>query len=734
MTKSNQNRALQIAVTGLLLLGLLWLRLADPAMVSTMRGTGFDTLQRIWPRQASESVPVRVIDIDEASLKKLGQWPWPRTTLAKMVDQLQQLGAAAIAFDIVFPEADRMSPRSIARDPEFKKFLGATADINALPDSDATFATSLANRPTVVAFATTATGTASEDLPAKAGFAQTGAPAILAPPQFKTATTNLAMINATAAGHGGINIDLAGQQGVARQIPFLWSDGNRFSPSLVVEALRVAQGIETIIINAAPDTENAIESIRIGELEIPVSEQGFFPVYFRADDPELYVSSADLLDPEKAEVLRAKIEGHIVFIGTSAVGLLDVRTTTLGEPVAGVSVHAQATEQILQGMFLTRPEWLVALELAGTAFLGMVIAAAAAYVRPLTTMIIAAISMAVVVTTNALAFRTFGFLVDGTFPAFALLITSLAGIAWRLIVTDKDGRQMRHLFGHYVAPSVMAHIESNPQNLKLGGEVREVTVMFLDIENFTPLSEKLSPEELVQTVNGLWNVCTAAILAQQGTIDKFIGDAVMAFWNAPVNVDNHQCRAAKAALDIRQRVASYNENPTVRALLNERGIVPIAVRVGLASGPACVGNMGSEDRFDYSVLGETVNTAARTEATCKRIGHDILIAGKLHDATQNLAILPAGHANMKGISHPEPIYVVLGDETEKASSNFKALEKEHRHLAQNLALNPKPAKLAGIRQLLNEIAIHHPLSEKYLKAMAERPEDFAAFKPAPARG
>jgi adenylate cyclase len=238
----------------------------------------------------------------------------------------------------------------------------------------------------------------------------------------------------------------------------------------------------------------------------------------------------------------------------------------------------------------------------------------------------------------------------------------------------------------------------------------------------------------VQTVNGLWNVCTTAILAQQGTIDKFIGDAIMAFWNAPVAVADHQCRAAKAALDIRKYVAAYNENPAVHALLNERGIVPIAVRIGLASGPACVGNMGSEDRFDYSVLGETVNTAARTEATCKRVGHDILIAGKLHDATKNLAILPAGFANMKGISHPEPIYVVLGDETEQLTANFKELEKEHRHLAQNLALNPKPAKMAGIRQVLKEIAIHHPGCAKYLTTMADRPQDFAAFKPAPARG
>ncbi len=734
MTKNGKNRILQISVSALFLVALLWFRLVDPALMSTMRGTGFDTLQRFWPRENTEPLPVRVVDIDEASLKKIGQWPWSRLTLAKLVNQLHDLGAATIAFDIVFPEQDRLSPRLILSDPEFKSALSSTTVLSSLPDSDAVFASSLSNRPTVVAFATSASGTPAADLPTKAGFAQTGASAITAPPQFKTATTNLPIINAAAAGHGGINIDLAGEQGVARQIPFLWSDGTRFAPSLVAETLRVAQGVDTIIVNAAPDTENAIENIRIGNLEIPLSEQGFFPVYYRPDSPDLYVSAADLLDPEKAEALRPKLEGHIVYIGTSAVGLLDVRTTSLGETVAGVSVHAQATEQILQGNFLSRPEWLIALELLSTAIWGLVIAAAAAFVRPITTMAIAACSLGAALATSSFAFHNMGLLLDGTFPAFALVLTSLAGIAWRLIVTDRDGRQMRNLFGHYVAPSVMADIENNPQNLKLGGEVRDVTVMFLDIENFTPLSEKLSPEELVQTVNGLWNVCTREILLQKGTIDKFIGDAIMAFWNAPVAVIDHQSCAAKAALGIRKSVESYNETPELRALLAARGVVPIAVRVGLASGPACVGNMGSEDRFDYSVLGETVNTAARTEATCKRVGHDILIAGTLHAATQNLAILPAGHAMMKGISHPEPIFVVVGDEHEKASKNFAELEKEHAHLARGLALSPTRAKLASIRQLLHEIAIHHPNSEKYLKTMADRPEDFASLRPVPVRG
>lgn len=731
MKKSSKNRLLQIAVTTVVVLGLLWVRLLDPGVISNVRNTGFDGLQRLWPRQMTEPASVRVVDIDEASLKKLGQWPWPRTTLAKLVDRLQEFGAATIAFDIVFPEADRMSPRQIANNPDFKALLPTLTDANSWPDSDAIFAASLADRPTIVAFATSSTGTPAADLPAKAGFAQTGASAIAAPPLFSFATTNLPAINATAAGHGGINIDLAGQQGVAREIPLLWSDGNRFAPSLIVEALRVVQGAETIIVNAAPDTENAIETLRIGELEIPTSEQGGFPVYFSPNTSDLYVSAADVLDPSKTESLRAKLEGHIVFIGTSAVGLLDVRTTTLGETVPGVSVHAQATEQILQGQFLSRPEWLIALELAGATLLCLLIATAAAFVRPITTLALALGGLLSIVAASILAFRQGGALFDATFPIVALVITSLAGVAWRLIVTDKDGRQMRHLFGHYVAPSVLAHIETNPQNLKLGGEVREVTVMFVDIENFTPLSEKLSPEELVQTVNGLWTVCSSAILGQQGTIDKFIGDAIMAFWNAPMAVSDHQYLAAKAALAIRNQVKSYNNQPALRKLLAERNIAPIAVRIGLASGPACVGNMGSEDRFDYSVLGETVNTAARTEATCKRIGHDILIAGVLNENTKNLALLPAGHASMKGISKPEPIFAVFGDEEMKKTHNFSILQQEHHNLAEELSRKPRPAKLAALQHLLHEIAMQNPPWEKYLNAMATRPGDFSAVKPSP---
>jgi adenylate cyclase len=725
MQVATRKRLLQALVVAAFSLLLLFTRVIDPGILGTLRGAGFDTLQRIWPRQQSEPQPVRIVDIDEASLKEIGQWPWPRMTLAKLVDGLTELGAAAVVFDIVFPENDRMSPRSVLASTNLDLSLLPARTLENLPDSDAVFAASLSNRPTIGAFASTKGGTLPEALPTKAGQAQTGASALEAAPRTTSVTANIPQINNAVTGLGIINLDLAGEQGVARQIPMLWSDGKKFLPSLVPEALRVAQGVDTYLINGAADTENALESLRIGDIEIPMSENGQFYVYYRPNSPSLYVSAADVLNGSKRASLRDRIEGNIVFIGTSATGLLDVRTTALGEPVPGVSVHAQATEQVLAGQFLSRPEWIVSIELIGTLLGGLAIAWAGAFYRPLASYGIATAAVIAILAATTLLFKKSGLLFDATFPAIALTLTYLASTAYRLIITDREGRSMRRMFAHYVAPSVLANIEQNPESLKLGGEVRDVTVMFVDIANFTPLSEKLPPEQLVQTVNGLWNACSGAILSEQGTIDKFIGDAIMAFWNAPVDLPHHQTHALRAALGIRRAVKDYNARPDIAALLSERGIPPIGVRVGLASGPACVGNMGTDDRFDYSVLGETVNTAARTESSCKKVGHDILIAGELRGDSKSLALLAAGHTSMKGKSQLEPIHAVLGDETLKDSVSFKELAKEHDHIISKLATNPKKAALATLTQLLDEMARHHAECANYLRTLANRVEDFA---------
>jgi adenylate cyclase len=707
-------------------------RVVDPPVLSAMRGAGFDTLQRLWPRQMDVQQPVRVVDIDEASLKKLGQWPWPRKKLAVLVDRLGELGAGAIVFDIVFPEPDRVSPRQLIDDPEFRKIAsaaGANSDILNWPDSDAEFAASFKDKHVVLAFATDNTGASPADVPVKAGFAETGESAFDEPLRLVGSTHNLKVLDDAASGIGGISLDLSGSQGVARQIPMLWSDGQRYFPSLVLEALRVAQGAGNIVVQTSPDTANVIQSLKVGDFVIPVTEKGWFTLHYRPDDRDLYVSAADVFETGNDEALRVRIEGNIVFIGTSATSLVDNRITALGKTVPGVSIHAQATEQILSGHFLKRPEWVAYAEYTVVGMVGLLVAWLCAAFRPVLPFAITGVIALGTLAASVFAFRQTGLLIDASFPLVALAFTFLAGIAWKLLVTDKEGRQMRRVFGHYVAPSVLAEIEKNPQLLSVGGEVRDVTVMFVDIVNFTPMSEALSAEELVQTVNGLWEVCGHAILENQGTIDKFIGDAVMAFWNAPVAVPAHQYQAARAALAIRSALAKFNETADLQSLLKQRGLPPLALRMGLASGPAAVGNMGSIDRFDYSVLGDTVNTAARAEITCKRLGHDIAIAGTLAPETSTLAILAAGTASLKGKSQSAAVHVVIGDETLAISESFAAIVSEHEYLSRKMSGKLSRRDLATLKQLTIELANRHPMLSGYFTALPERLDDFAASTP-----
>jgi adenylate cyclase len=226
-------------------------------------------------------------------------------------------------------------------------------------------------------------------------------------------------------------------------------------------------------------------------------------------------------------------------------------------------------------------------------------------------------------------------------------------------------------------------------------------------------------------VNGLWDVCSKAILAEQGTIDKFIGDAIMAFWNAPVLCADHQYRACRAALGVRKAVQTYNEDATLQRLLRAKGLRPLRVRIGIATGEACVGNMGSSDRFDYSAIGETVNAASRAEGVCKHVHHDIVLAGPVDTATQRLAILPAGYVRLKGISLPQPVTIIVGDEELTAKPDFQALAVEHNSLTAKLASGRQGHKnVPVIAQILAEMSVRNPSLSDYLGAIVGRARDF----------
>ena len=655
---------------------------------------------------------MRIVDIDEASLKKLGQWPWPRTDLAKLLDRLNELGAATIVFDIVFPERDRMSPDQILNDSAIKQLLPQSSSSIPLPNNDEIFARAIANRPVVTAFAKAITGSASPPR-AKASFAQINLPALGAPPKLQKTVQNLEILDQAAAGTGGIDINLQQDQGIARQIPMLWSDGISYYPNLTLEALRVVQGESTYVINGSASTEDTIDSIRVGAIEIPVSENGQFSVYYSHDDPKLYVSASEILAAQSLETLRPLFADHIVLIGTSAVGLLDTRTSSLGESIPGVSIHAQTLQQILSKRFLQRPQWIIASEYFFIGLLGLLITVFTALIRPLPLVIGLIASLVSLVFAATYAFNYLGFLVDVTFPILASATIFLSTIAFRLLVTEREGRLLRNVFSHYVAPTILAEIENNPTALKLGGESREITVMFVDIENFTPMCEVLEPEVLVKVVNTLLSVCGHAILENGGTIDKFIGDATMAFWNAPVPQNDHQYMACLAALNIQSEIANFNADKANQVLLKPYGIWPVSVRIGLASGPAIVGNMGSSERFDYSALGETVNVASRAEGVCKDVGHNIVIAGEITPKTKSLAVVDAGRMMIRGKSVKTNAHILVGDGAVAVSENFQAFLKRYQLLLADL-------KAAKIQQAIQDF----PLYSKFLQKLEVRKSDY----------
>jgi adenylate cyclase len=718
-----KNRLVPSLLIGFLVTALLiFLRIMDPITLSTMRGAGFDTMQRLWPRQSANTLPVRIVDIDEDSLKKLGQWPWPRTELAKLVNELNELGAAAIAFDIIFPEPDRLSPDRILNDPAITKLL-APAALNPstpFPNNDQIFANSISGRRVVLAYAG-GMGATAKPPTAKAGFAQTGLPAINAVPSIALVHPNIDILEKAADGLGLINIDFRREQGTARQIPLLMSDGKSYFPSLVLETLRVAQGVDTYVVNGAPNSENVINSIRVGEFEIPVSEDGQLTIYYSHNVAETYVSAERVINGTNRDALRALIANNIVLVGTSATSLQDTKTSSLGEAIPGVSVHAQALQQILSGSFLKRSDLNYYFELLFVGLVGLLISIGTALFRPMPMIISLFVIVSSLLIAAAYAFQHFGLLIDLTFPILSVATIYLATIAFKLLVTDREGRVLRSVFSHYVAPSVLAEIEHNPQALKLGGEMREVTVMFVDIQNFTPMGESLKPEELVTTVNTLLSTCSAGILAHGGTIDKFIGDAVMAFWNAPIAQNEHQYLASLAALEIQNKISEFNADETTKDRLKPHNLWPVSVRIGLATGSAIVGNMGSLERFDYSVLGETVNIASRAEGLCKQIGHNIVIAGQVKSKTKSLAVLDAGAVVMRGKKMKTSIHVVLGNEVLVATPEYQSFAKDYQLIVDDL----QSAKDSRIRQrLIKKTITYHPLQTQFLEKLESRIADY----------
>lgn len=649
----------------------------------------FDQYNRMKPRDATDQVVI--VDLDEASLKALGQWPWPRTVVAELVQNLTDLGAKVIAFDMVFAEGDRTSPRHIAQSlPDNEKTEIIKQSLRLLPDNDFIFSQTIQKVGNVVTGFARAKAEETRRVPHQSSvMLTTGLKNSKEFYQnidgFEGAATNLPVFSKVAAGNGHF-MALPEGDGIIRRVHTFYkyaqdtSDRPHLYPLLAVEALRVAkyqQAAYRITDKMSNKGFNEAYAIKLKEYTIPVDQNLKMRVYYRDIKQNEYVSAYDVLNPKTREAMRGNIDGKIVLIGTSAEGLKDIRSTPLGLFKPGVEVHFNVVEQILQNKFLIRPNAVIDKEgqliiIAGLIILGLSLFINLFWIGLLTFGLIASMFYG-----SWFAFVEKGLLFDPVYSGAVLFVLFVLSSLFAYLRAEAEKGQIRGAFGYYISPDYMEELTKNPDSLKLGGETKELTVMFTDIRSFTKISESLEPEELTQLMNDFLTPMSDLVMANKGTIDKYMGDAMMAFWNAPLDDDNHARNACLTALKMNEALIPVNEAIIERA--KEKGVEPktLSAGIGINTGSCSVGNMGSQQRFAYSALGDSVNLASRLEGQTKSYGVEVLVGEETKNQASELAFMELDLIKVIGKDIPVRVFTLIGDEEVAQSKAFRKWKATH---------------------------------------------------------
>jgi adenylate cyclase len=649
---------LYVLLVGSVIAGSMLIRHYDPFIIQGLRLIAFDTYQRFSPRAYDPQMPVRIVDIDERSLAELGQWPWPRTVIRDLVDKLRENGAAAIAFDVQFSEPDRTSLEEVVKRMPPAQAAKMLPIIDGQPTNDQLLAAALKEAPSVLAVAL-AGGDGKFPSKMKAGFSFAGDDPRPFIPPFTTGAGNLEILEEAASGIGSINWRPDRDQ-VLRRVGIVYRVDDRFVPTLFAEALRIAQGASSYLLkssNASGETalgqQTGLNHIRIGAIEIPTDADGGIWLKFRHSRPEAYLPVWKVL---KGEIPKDEIEGRIILIGTSAPGLLDLRATPLDSSIAGVEIIAQSIEHVLSGITLTRPDYAYAIEQFVIVVFGVLLALLLVRVSARAAGLLGLLAIETLLFGGWLAYSQFGLLLDPVFPALSLLCLVAVATFYVYRRVEVQRGEIRGAFSRYVAPAVVNELLANPEKLELGGEERDLTLLFCDVRNFTTISEGLSAHELTRFINELLTPLTDIILSHRGTIDKYMGDAIMAFWNAPLDEAEHATQACKSAIDMAGRMASLNEYWQTQAKAAGRTFDRVRIGIGINTGRCCVGNLGSLQRFDYSAIGDNVNVASRFEGLAKVYGLTAIVGERTINEMRGFTALELDLVRVKGRGRPSPIF------------------------------------------------------------------------------
>jgi len=708
----------QFSRYGLLIFAILvsFLPILNPLQIfSNLQNYSFDTLQRLLPREIYAEDPVVIIDIDDRSLAEIGQWPWSRNQLAKLINQAY--AAAALGFDIVFAEPDRTNPQNFISSYPLNESL--KKELSALPSNDELFAQAITDHGTVVLGQALNNKNNIKPSKTKFGLVTQGDD----PKQFITnysgIQNNIKELESSAAGVGSMSI--GNNDAIVRQLPTFERVDDQLVPSLALEMTRVAVGASTFQIkssNASSEeaygAQTGINNIKLGPLSIPTTPEGNAWVYFAPSRDISTVSAADVIS---GVISPDFFEGKVALVGTSAAGLLDLRSTPTEKNVPGVTIIAQFIQQIFANEFLQRPDWLFGAEFIAGLLLAVLITLGIQVLGPIGGLSIFLVGSGGIMGSSYYFFKSKLFLVDPISPLIISLSVYVAVTFFNFLFTELERSRVRGAFAQYLSPEMVNRLAESSESLVLGGERKEMTFLFSDIRGFTKISEqyKDDPEALTQLINELLTVLSNAILEHGGTIDKYMGDCIMAFWNAPTDQADHRQLAIQAAHSMNEALDEFN--------LNTEGSLDFKLEIGIGinSGNCIVGNMGSDKRFDYTVLGDAVNLASRLESQSSNYGLHMIVGENTYMNDSDFTMIEIDKIAVKGKSTAETIYTCFKSGM-KLPEGF--IDNHASFLAEYRAQNWNAANL-----LIDELMSSSNELELYYRHMKARIEKYITNPP-----
>ena len=613
-----------------------------------------------------------IVDIDESSLALEGRWPWSRDKLAAIVNNLFEVYQAdVVGFDIVFAEKDESSglkefeflaSTELKDDPLFHKALD---NIRPSLEYDQMFAKALKDRNVVMGYYFKSNVSENE-------IAQSG----LLPPAVTKLNKqlsarlpinkalgyggNLKILQSSARSGGFFDNPFVDSDGVFRRVPLIQIHQDQVYASLALSTTQAYLKNSDIKLNVVNNgTKNdqyfALESVHINEFSIPVDGKGAVYVPFRGLSYSFpYISAHKILNKK---IDPDSLKGKIVLVGTTAPGLLDLRSTPVQSVYPGVEIHANIISGILDQRINHSPAWAIGYEF----IILILIAATMAFLLPVSSPLMATVATTIVliltVSGTLMAWNS-QIILPLASPVLLIVLNYILHMSYGFFIESRGKRQLAHLFGQYIPPEIVDEMSKSPANFSLDGENKVMTVLFSDVRGFTTISEGMDPKQLTQLMNALLTPMTRVIHKHRGTIDKYMGDAIMSFWGAPLEDPDHARHALHAAMEMMVELKIMQKD------FKSRGWPPINIGIGLNTGNMNVGNMGSEFRMAYTVLGDSVNLGARLEGLTKEYGVNIIVSESTKESIPEFTYRDLDLVRVKGKNEPIAIFEPIGHEDE----------------------------------------------------------------------